>query len=74
MLTDKIKKGDHTIFICKVINVKYDNKLKPLSYFNSQYINVILSINFLFLILFLWDIYFFYEYNFMKNLLINFKL
>ena len=37
MLTEKIKKGDHIIFICKVINVSYDNKLKPLSYFNSQY-------------------------------------
>ena len=38
MLTDKIKKGDHIIFICKVINVSYDDKLKPLSYFNSKYL------------------------------------
>ncbi len=36
-LVDKIKKGDHIIFICKVINVLYDDKLKPLSYFNSNY-------------------------------------
>ncbi len=34
---DKIKKGDHIIFICKVINVKSTDKLKPLSYFNSKY-------------------------------------
>ena len=38
MLTDKIKKGDHIIFVCKVINVGYNDKLKPLSYFNSQYL------------------------------------
>tara|TARA_B100001540_G_C15625941_1_gene559839 strand:- start:63 stop:530 length:468 start_codon:yes stop_codon:yes gene_type:complete len=37
-LTEKIKKGDHIIFICKVINVGYNNKLKPLSYFNSKYL------------------------------------
>ena len=36
-LIDKIKKGDHIIFICKVINVKNSNKLKPLSYYNSTY-------------------------------------
>ncbi len=36
-LIDKIKKGDHIIFICKVINVMYKDKLKPLSYFNSKY-------------------------------------
>tara|TARA_Y100000768_G_C23902305_1_gene645772 strand:- start:330 stop:794 length:465 start_codon:yes stop_codon:yes gene_type:complete len=36
-LVDKIKKGDHIIFICKVINVQYDDKLKPLSYYNSKY-------------------------------------
>ena len=34
----KIKKGDHIIFINKVLNVKYNDKLKPLSYFNSKYI------------------------------------
>ena len=34
---EKIRKGDHTIFICKVLNVKYDDKLKPLYYFNSKY-------------------------------------
>ncbi len=36
-LIDKIKKGDHIIFICKVINVKQNDKLKPLSYYNSKY-------------------------------------
>ena len=36
-LVDKIKKGDHIIFICKVINLRSDDKLKPLSYFNSKY-------------------------------------
>ena len=35
---DKIKKGDHTIFICKVLNLNYKNKIKPLSYFNSKYL------------------------------------
>ena len=34
---DKIKKGDHIIFICKVLNVRHDDKLKPLSYYNSKY-------------------------------------
>lgn len=37
-LIQKIKKGDHVIFINKVINVRYNDKLKPLSYFNSKYI------------------------------------
>ena len=36
-LIDKIKKGDHIIFVCKVINVKYNDKLEPLSYYNSKY-------------------------------------
>ncbi len=36
-LIDKIKKGDHIIFICEVINLKYNDKLKPLSYYNSKY-------------------------------------
>ncbi len=36
-LVDKIKKGDHVIFICKVINVQHNDNLKPLSYFNSEY-------------------------------------
>ena len=34
---EKIKKGDHIIFICKVLNVYYDDLQKPLSYFNSKY-------------------------------------
>ena len=36
-LIDNIKKGDHIIFICKVINVMKNNKLKPLTYYNSKY-------------------------------------
>ena len=36
-LIDKIKKGDHIIFICKVIDVKNNNGLKPLSYYDSKY-------------------------------------
>ena len=36
-LTDKIKKGDHMIFICKVLELQYNDKLKPLVYFNSKY-------------------------------------
>ncbi len=36
-LIDNIKKGDHIIFICKVLNVKQNDKLKPLSYYNSNY-------------------------------------
>ena len=36
-LIDKIKKGDHVIFVCKVINVKHNDNLKPLSYYNSRY-------------------------------------
>ena len=37
-ITNKIKKGDHIIFICKVINVTINDKLKPLIYFNSSYL------------------------------------
>ena len=37
-LVDKIKKGDHFIFVCKVIKVSSNDKLKPLSYYNSTYI------------------------------------
>ena len=37
-ITNKIKKGDHIIFICKVINVSINDKLKPLIYFNSRYL------------------------------------
>ena len=36
-LLEKIKKGDHTIFICRVLNVVSNDKLKPLYYFNSRY-------------------------------------
>tara|TARA_Y100000817_G_scaffold181754_1_gene142067 strand:- start:49 stop:513 length:465 start_codon:yes stop_codon:yes gene_type:complete len=36
-LIDKIKKGDHTIIICKVLNVKHNDNLKPLYYYNSKY-------------------------------------
>ncbi len=33
-----LKEGDHIIFICKVIRASYNDKLKPLLYFNSNYI------------------------------------
>ncbi len=36
-LTDKIKKGDHIIFICKIIELQFNDNLKPLIYFNSKY-------------------------------------
>ena len=35
---DKIKKGDHIIFICKVMKVLNNGKLRPLIYFNSKYL------------------------------------
>tara|TARA_B110000196_G_C21041082_1_gene612499 strand:+ start:168 stop:632 length:465 start_codon:yes stop_codon:yes gene_type:complete len=37
-VVDKISKGDHIIFICKVIKVLNNEKLKPLIYFNSKYL------------------------------------
>ena len=37
-IIDKIQKGDHLIFICKVVNVQNNDKLKPLIYFNSKYL------------------------------------
>jgi len=37
IILNQIKKGDHIIFICKVSQVKNNNKLKPLIYFNSKY-------------------------------------
>ena len=37
-LIEKLKKGDHYIFICELINIKHDDKKKPLLYFNSKYI------------------------------------
>ena len=36
-LTDKIEKGDHIIFICKILALESNDKLKPLVYFNSKY-------------------------------------
>ena len=36
-IVDKIKKGDHIIFIYKVAQVLNNNKLKPLIYYNSKY-------------------------------------
>ena len=36
-IINKIKKGDHIIFICKVIHVLNNNKLKPLIYYKSKY-------------------------------------
>ena len=37
-IMNKIKKGDHIIFICKVLKVMNNDKLKPLIYYNSKYI------------------------------------
>ena len=36
-LIEKIKKGDHIIFICKILELQSNDKLKPLVYFNSKY-------------------------------------
>lgn len=36
-IINKIKKGDHLIFICKVIKVSTNDLLKPLIYYNSSY-------------------------------------
>ncbi len=36
-IEDKIKKGDHIIFICKVAHVLNNNKLQPLIYYNSEF-------------------------------------
>ena len=36
-IIERIKKGDHIIFICKVLQVLNNKKLKPLIYFNSKY-------------------------------------
>ena len=37
IIEDKLTKGDHIIFICKVVKVLNNNKLKPLIYYNSKY-------------------------------------
>ena len=37
-IIEKIKKGDHIIFICQVSQVINNDKLKPLIYYNSKYI------------------------------------
>ncbi len=36
-IQDKIKKGDHIIFICKILQVANNDNLKPLIYFDSKY-------------------------------------
>ena len=36
-IQNKIKKGDHIIFICKILKVINNDKLKPLIYFDSKY-------------------------------------
>ena len=36
-IIDKIKKGDHIIFICRVSQIINDDKLQPLIYYNSKY-------------------------------------
>ena len=37
-IINKIKKGDHMIFICQVSQVINNDKLKPLIYYNSKYL------------------------------------
>tara|TARA_B100000886_G_C20343232_1_gene457521 strand:- start:186 stop:653 length:468 start_codon:yes stop_codon:yes gene_type:complete len=37
-LIESFKKGDHHIFICKLINTQHNDKKKPLLYFKSKYI------------------------------------
>ena len=37
VLKETLKRGDHHLFICRVINIKRNDKLKPLYYFNSNY-------------------------------------
>tara|TARA_B100001540_G_C15456667_1_gene483659 strand:+ start:72 stop:536 length:465 start_codon:yes stop_codon:yes gene_type:complete len=37
-IINKIKKGDHIIFICKVLKVMNHNKLRPLIYYDSKYL------------------------------------
>jgi len=37
-IINKLRKGDHFIFICKVMNVLNTDNLKPLIYFNSKYL------------------------------------
>ena len=37
-IVDKIKKGDHIIFICQVLQVINNDKLKPLIYYKSKYL------------------------------------
>ena len=36
-IIEKVKKGDHIIFICKVFHMLKNNKVKPLIYYNSEY-------------------------------------
>ena len=36
--TQLLMKGDHIIFICEVLNASFKDKIKPLIYFNSNYI------------------------------------
>ena len=36
-IIDKIKKGDHIIFICQVSQIINNDKLKPLIYYSSKY-------------------------------------
>ena len=36
--TQILKKGDHFMFICEVLNASFKDKIKPLIYFDSNYI------------------------------------
>ena len=33
-----LMKGDHIVFICDVLNASFKDKIKPLIYFDSNYI------------------------------------
>ena len=37
-MTQLLMKGDHIIFICEVLNASFKDKIKPLIYFDSNYI------------------------------------
>ena len=37
--TKLLMKGDHIIFICEVLNASFNDKIKPLIYFDSNYFN-----------------------------------
>ena len=36
--TQLLTMGDHMVFICEVLNASYKDKIKPLIYFDTNYI------------------------------------